>query len=501
MVFKSNISKYKQKLIIFLSALFIALLLQPKQTVYADAYSDIAKYVIVNSTNSSTQGGTNKITNGVLPTRTGYLCYLLTKDGAAVPGGSAIAFKSPGFANVQSDQSVMWVANARKGGYSVAQWENATAPWGLTPWEGDGSPSNEPGIKNWFLSMDGSGTSKGVAFVEQYWGAEAATHFTNDDYILVIETLMHFQYSVKDTSSVLSLDQMARAMYNITFPTSQDLLHYIESNHRTLGDYYYNAPSSKRGEIIRSFKNNIIENIKIELEAQGFGDNTGGRRFVGPPLIGTVPELLKAKQALGMTTNPFYSYTNASACMNEKIIINEAGFVVCPVNATKSSPLSDDQVFNYGVAMMIIHANSPAQTTCNEPLQPSPHDPPIESTGHTTIVKSYRTKDPTNTLIDDGTYSTSDLGTQILIENEQEYQVVGWKTSTTTNTSISSISWESSVPSSVQQQGTTPTSVTLQPIETCLYVLLEKIESEPPEVEDYNYLMTQSTITRRVWMR
>lgn len=38
-------------------------------------------------------------------------------------------------------------------------------------------------------------------FVQDYWGANAATKFKDDEYVLVIETMVNFQYSVPDGSA------------------------------------------------------------------------------------------------------------------------------------------------------------------------------------------------------------------------------------------------------------------------------------------------------------
>lgn len=206
----------------------------------------------------------------------------------------------------------------------------------------------------------------------------------------------------------------------------------------------------------------ILKQYLISYYTENGTGDSSSRTYHGSPVIGTVPNLLAYDQ---WNTIVFDSYLNKGAPQAEKIYFSEAGFTAYP----GSGVMSDADVQNYGVAMIIIHCTDPAQTTCDEPLQPSPHNPPIESTGKVTIVKSYRTKNmTTGELVDNGTFHQGDLGTQILIENETEYQVIDWKTSTTTNTGITSLAWNP--PSIVQQQGKTPTSVTLQPTETCLYV-------------------------------
>ena len=477
-----SITRYKQKLLIFLSALFIALILQPKQTVYADV--DYAAWAasIVNMIGTSNAGGTAEIQNGVTYQRTGYLCYLLTKDGADT-GLPAVAFKSPGF-NYLSGYN--WIATSRRG-HTVTTFEGGEAPWGVTPWAEGGVPTHAPEIRAWFQGMDNNNNENGVKFIVKNWGEEAATHYYNGEYIIVVETLMHFQFS-KPTASISASSftgvaaQMIRKLYD-----DDELYDEAVKKGYILDDA--NSISSA----ITTIKKDLVDALAERL-AESVGSDSA-RSFVGPPLIGTVPNLIDYKISTDPSMTVFDSYLNKVAPFAERIEYDEAGFIAYTGGTSSQIPNAD--VKNYGLAMLIIHANSDMQTTCNEPAIPSPHEPPKESEGKVTIVKSYRTKDPTGALIDDGTYSLGDLGTQILIENEQVYQVIGWKTSTTTNTGISSINWNP--PSTVIQYGTTPKSVTLEPAETCLYVLLEKVEDPEVEEMEWNYHLTQSQITRTVW--
>ena len=64
MDFKPNISKIKHRLLLFMSVVFIALILQPTQTVHADPYIEWAT-ALVHSDGSSGGGANDKIQNGV----------------------------------------------------------------------------------------------------------------------------------------------------------------------------------------------------------------------------------------------------------------------------------------------------------------------------------------------------------------------------------------------------------------------------------------------------
>lgn len=196
MKFKSHIPKpmLLSRLKLLSVGLFTALtcLLINPITAHAVDLNAVADNVVLqyNGTSDSNHGGTSAIPNGVAYTRTGYLCYLLTKDGSPV-GLPAYAFSSPGLNEIAGSQ---WVCTSRRG-QSVSGWY-APAPWNTTPWGNGGSPSYEPEIRDWMLQpIDGA--PQAYAFVKDIWGAEAAKNFMSDEYILILETIMNFQYSVK----------------------------------------------------------------------------------------------------------------------------------------------------------------------------------------------------------------------------------------------------------------------------------------------------------------
>lgn len=132
---------------------------------------------------------------------------------------------------------------------------------------------------------------------------------------------------------------------------------------------------------------------------------------------------------------------------------------------------------------------------------PAPDHPSKSTLPQLSIVKNYRTKDSTTGTIisDDGCFIRKNVVPGITIDDEPEYKVVGWKVSTTTQDNIDSIAWNP--PGTISQTGTTKGSTSLDETknEVCLYVLLEK-ESIPTQPSNYNYILPQSRITRRIWL-
>lgn len=150
-----------------------------------------------------------------------------------------------------------------------------------------------------------------------------------------------------------------------------------------------------------------------------------------------------------------------------------------------------------GSGIGIVWNDKQFQTTYDEAAGDVPSKPPHESEGTYTIVKNYRTHNLTDdTYTDDGCFSESLVGNEITIEDELSYKVVEWRITSTTNTNIPSIPWNP--PGTTPQKGSTPTTIKIIPPSSCLYVLLEKVEEETPEELDANYIISQSSITRRI---
>lgn len=494
MIFKPKIKKVLQYLSLSVIALTVALSIN---TIQAHAYdfSGWAKS-IVDSQGADGTASVGSVPYGISTSKTGYLCYLLDKNGNAVPGTDAIALSSSGFSFYPGSRE--WIAESRLGGYVAGQF-NGIADWSCTPWTSAGNdsyPTNEPTIRAWFEKMDGD-VQNAIDFVLTNWkNPDIARKFRDGEYFLVVETLMHFQYSEKSSGGVT---RTAEEVYKSLRKQYSEMpaVAMISQAPSTVQDAWYAGSLSEnqlRKELLAALKN-LYEKDPSSFEKR----EPEGWNPIGPcKLIGTPANMIKYRNTvLKSNTNVFNKFTHKIACFAEYIqpgnIGEQIGFTAW--NGSTSSQLTDQQVQDYGVAMMVISADNPVQTTADEPKIPTPHPAPVESNGNFSIIKNYRTKDTTtNTLTDDGCFTTSNLGNQITIENERDYQVVGWATSSSTST-IDSITW--SVPSPITQ-GTTPTTVTLEGTEKSLYLLLEKTEEEPPEVEDYNYKLTQSSITRRV---
>lgn len=462
MKFQSHIPKppLLSRLRLLSVGLFTALtcLLINPITAHADHVQVIVDAVVAqyNGTSDNNHGGTSAIPNGVAYTRTGYLCYLLTKDGSPT-GDPAYAFYSPGYNEIAGSQ---WVCTSRRG-QSVSGWRDP-APWGVTPWENGGSPSNEVKIRDWMLQpIDGA--PQAYAFVKDYWGAEAAKNFMSDDYILVLETIMNFQYSVKGgnggSSDGSGLDLATKA--NIYSSCYRETKSYVKGLPATpLSEMMKGTGAKDSDELIYILANQAYNRVLAKLQGGNAGTN---RTFTSPPLIGTVPNLITYKK--GNTV--FDSYTNKVAPHSEKIKVNEAGFTAY----TGTGALSDSEVQSYGVAMLIIHCKSDAIHTYWEvsPGDPEPRIP--NKTGTCNIVKGYYKENLTTGAKQSlGVYYELDVTSNIIVSGEPTFELVEWRVTTATSTGVNPIAWNP--PGTTSQQGKAGATLSLKDPEDCVYVLL-----------------------------
>lgn len=456
MKLQSHIPKLNGKLLPIIMCIFTVLLVVVvnTSTVYAadDPAQVIADAVVAsyNGTHSDNRGGDSHIVNGVAYTRTGYLCYLLTKDGSPT-GLPAYAFYSPGYNGIAGSQ---WVCTSRRG-QSVSGWKEE-APWNTTPWGNRGTPSYEPEIRDWFLDAS-SGVTNAQIFVKRVWGLAAAKNFESDNYILVIETIMNFQYSVKggnggnsgiDADAILKACTTEAANYvNSIDPT--ELNQMLSSLHKTKKEWT---------EFLASM-------AYLKVVAQLGGNAGTNRTFTSPPLIGTVPNLITYKK--GNTV--FDSYTNKVAPHSEKIKVNEAGFTAY----TGTGALSDAEVQSYGVAMLIIHCKSDAIHTYWEPHgSPGNPEPRIPGkTGTCNIVKGYYKENLTTGAKQSlGVYYELDVTSNIIVSGEPTFELVEWRVTTATSTGVNPIAWNP--PGTTSQQGKAGATLSLKDPEDCVYVLL-----------------------------
>lgn len=517
-------------------------------------HADSAAGAIIDSLGRGSTAGTSTIQKGISYTRTGYLCYLLTKDGNPIPGMTAKAFRSPGC--VLHDGTLS-IAKSRKGNYTADSFVG-DAPWGCPPFGNSDSygnvTTNEPTIKAWLAQKGADGVVNAIKFVGDTWGGSAADKFADDEYVLVIETMVNFQYSVPDgsagssssgsTSDGMTLEQanayitglsgevLAEAAKNsgsasamIYASQYEQYLTWFRAGEDIENEDGTVMSTTEVGRLLTNLVMNMKDSIIREMTTRysnGFvfslgSTSSGGRQYFGTPILGTLPNVLDYRTTYipECTSNWFASYTNKAAAFAEYITAGKAGERAGfrPWTGSTTEKLTDGQVKEYGVGLMVISAHDNITTdathtwdaeNCGSTPGKAPEYIPTPTTSSLsrsyTIIKAYRTLNTstssTSTYINDGVYTRDDTIGKILIEDEPTYTVVDWFTTSTPTATVGlsdATRWnESKSHASIMEQGNSSLAspITLPSAQKYLYVLLECTHTSSPPT-DANYTLLE----------
>lgn len=318
-------------------------------------FSVKAEDAVIDLVGDSSLASTSTFKNGISASRTGYLCYLLTSDGKAVPGTYAKLYKCPGYAGLGGG---IIRCTSRKGGYSASSW-NGVAPWNCSPFNAD-QTTNAEVIRAWIKAVDPStGMSNGNKFVSDTWGNACAQKFVDGEYILVMETVLNFQYTLKFTyKKSVTLPQWK--MYYWTKLRKGNSSAPLAAADGPAKYYYDKAQSG-----------------------------TEYKALFGVPFVGTVRDCLgyfSEAKADAESTHPFIKvanvnyytkYLNKIACFAERIGVGSAGQRAgfLPYTGSVDVFLSDAEVNTYGVGMLVISALDDDLASTDVPLTPDTPDP------------------------------------------------------------------------------------------------------------------------------
>ena len=406
------------------------------------------------------------------------------------------------------------VAKAQNGGFMI-----------------DSVTSNTKYIREWLRTKvpttTGGETTKGITMVESIWGTDIAKKFANEEIVLIAEPIAAVQFGQYQQINVIKFDSntsleemltrfntllgvMSSAAHTELSPDLEERITYYRDRINTL------LQTANKGMLPTSALYNERANIAEDMK------QLSGRINIYFPLgdivAGTSKDIYeyynsltpgKGGNGVSYTKSPMsqaYWRKQMNACTYV-----EVGSIVCAKTnfnlwnggksgARKNHTIDTIRTYSLGMlAMLAWHSDGdPLQSTWDQPTT-TPHPAPQESTGNVTIIKSYRTVDSTTNIpiSDDGTFTKSDVANIIQIEDEPIYRLVEWRISNSPKPdNLTSLNWETTVPSHIHSTGTKETTVTLPPTHTYLYVLLEKsIGDEPIEA---NYLLSQSSISRHI---
>lgn len=438
--------------------------------------ADLAGSIMADVIGVNGGGLSSTVPDGIVDTRTGYICYLLEADGTN-PKLPAYAFYSSGYTQLDNTH---WIAQSRRG-HCVTQWE-AEAPWGIRPFNIN-KTTNYAQLKEWMGDTSSSGTLNIVNFVATTWEQypNAVEKFRSGEYVLCLETLLHFQFSFPSEKS--SGPPNANSI---------DIEGYLRKKYN-LGPDWYPSP-----QYISDVRKALNEMLKEEWEKNG-GSKQGFTK-VAYPIIGTPSNCTDFYNYAVKSQGPnwFKSFLNNVAPFAEYVQVGshgeKAGFKAWTGSTHADYRLSESDLDSHGLALAVFKVKSDTINTYSPP-QGSPgkaEDPNPGKTGTTTIVKGYYTEnEETGEKVSDGVYTQPNTTNKINIMEEPEYQLVSWNISTAPPTEPDPAGAWISTP----KGGITPTTVTLETNEKTLYVLLKKVEEAELEVDNELWVLEESEIT------
>lgn len=345
--------------------------------------------------------------------------------------------------------------------------------------------SNLDAIKAWLSTeiptADGGKTTNGITMVENIWGPTVAERFASKDdpqIILVVEPIIANQFSqsrstgfldavsdaqnLEDIRSAILSFQMRVAEYSSTTGMSRGLSEKLSDAAADCRDYQ-SMPDYAQQNQFNIIKQWILQNVSSD---KIYSTNHPAEIYCGTPkriidFYNSYTPQLSQGVTLYKAQSGVQYYRRAahqSAFVKDTTVVCKDAIPLpnrWPSNKDIRRLHTDNDIRTKSIGMFAMLAwhqditGGSSQTTCDEPKQPLPHPAPNESTGTCTIIKSYRTKTATGTLIDPSTHTKDNTSETISIEEEEEYKVIGWKISDTRNPSIDARYWETTVRSVV----------------------------------------------------
>lgn len=332
----------------------------------------------------------------------------------------------------------------------------------------------------------------------------------------VVQELPNWAYYVAMTgpNGVVSLERLAKSDTKW-----QVILEPVSVNYLYTGDYFTQTTIDASGM-------EWTAGSPVPASSYGspvFGIADGWRPMV---YIGTAYSLISSSNAVTGTTGGgqyTYKFYNTqlpySLCLDHDIevpIFSESyeNVLTTPFEGLHSSVhriSSIGEIGSEGIAMASIDISGfalpPLHTYYEANGTPGNTEPPSEENGtdgDCTIKKLYYTQE----LSSDGTilteakdyhpYTQTSTTAYISIDTESNYEIEGWKTSTTNTTLNTKEQFNSITPTT--HTGTSSQEILLDQDtgEKYLYILYKKTEVNPNPPQPYDFQLQQSQITKRV---
>lgn len=331
-------------------------------------------------------------------------------------------------------------------------------------WSGDSWSSNESAVEADLLSEDATYQYKML----KYWKVYSP---------LSMSQLQELAQKVSEQKVTLAFETVsAQSFFSSTDPDSKEQMQGCNSQQ---GGFSVTTSTVHPGEVIRCFTTEY-----------GFAQYYSSKGITGLE---------------GSTLNwKWFQATAGSMILQE----STAGINVPAGNVSIGSISSSEaSIQNNGYAIIMLKVSLPPIHTYDEskgtPGNTQTPDPDNGTIGECTIKKLYYTQElaPDGTILTEAKdyhpYTQTSTTAYISIDTESEYEIEGWKTSTT-NTALNTKEQFNSI--TPTHTGTSSQEILLDQDtgEKYLYILYKKTEVNPNPPQPYDFQLQQSQITKRV---
>ena len=472
----------------------------------------------------------------------GVLLYLLERN-----GGGAVAGTTPkAYACSPAMQRYVLHAQDKYNRYpEVTHWDTGYPYWATgsaVPNNGgfmkNSTSSNVAAIKAWLKTPATSGSGEtstlGIGMVQNIWGSDIATRFTNEEIILVAEPIVAVQFSEYYNSPGLNFrDDMSASEAFMTLVNFKSRVNNLSSDTGVSNDLSQKLDESinqmqnlltgdHAASTVRILKDSIISSLgHIAMSINGYYPL--GEVYAGTPKMVAsyyaglaldnsvfVPSSSTLRKAESGRKYYRLSANAATYIPSTSTICSNAGFDLWPTGSNVRIYHPDGNLNSKSIGMLAMLAftedgegdyTHTYDTSCGSTPGKAPEyatTPTTSSLSRTyTIIKAYRHRtSPELPYVDDGVYTREDTIGKILIEDEPTYTVVDWFTTSTPTATVGlsdATRWnESKSHASIMEQGNSSLAspITLPSAQKYLYVLLECTHTSSPPT-DANYTLLE----------
>lgn len=127
----------------------------------------------------------------------------------------------------------------------ATEWKGV-APWGCSPFNSDRT-TNAEAIRSWLKGRFSETKTNGQYLILELWGEDCESKFVTGEYILVIETIMHFRYSFDYTYADMTIREWENLIHGRSPSMPSSTVTMVAETYKRFSDegIEYRAPFGK----------------------------------------------------------------------------------------------------------------------------------------------------------------------------------------------------------------------------------------------------------------